>query len=86
MKEVRNEKDLTVDVPAGSENIPEALGDDELIAALVESNSITAVALLRIYDVLACIYGELNEADAAELVKLHAQGKLRSQLPFLDMS
>ena len=65
-------------------DVSEALGTNEKIDALIETNSIVAVALCRIYDVLMCQYAESDEADARKLRDLHQQGKLRSQIPWLE--
>lgn len=56
------------------------------LESIAESNSIIAVTLLRIYDVLMCHYGEVDQEDAINLANLHKQGKIRSDLPWLDMS
>lgn len=56
----------------------------EMNSAIAESNSIVAVALMRVYDVLMCMYGEQDSTDAIKLRDEHEAGKLRSNIPWLS--
>lgn len=86
MKETKPQKGLKDDMTEQHDvfgNIPPV--ESELLEALNESNGIAAISLLRIYDVLMCMYAETNEDDARALIELHNNGKLRAQLPWLDL-
>lgn len=50
-----------------------------------QATSSSAISLMQIYDVLICMYAEMNADDAAELAELHRAGRLRSNLPFLEI-
>lgn len=70
------------------ESKPEGISDgsvQEQLDQMHQALSALAIAQLRIYDVLMSLYGETNHEDAVALANLHKQGKLRGELPFLDM-
>lgn len=75
-------KEVKPGVPPTSEELLES--HSQLLQQLIEANSIMAVALLRIYDVLASHYAEVNAGDAQDLVELHLKGQIRGDIPFLD--
>lgn len=58
------------------------MNNDEQTANATASS---AIALMRIYDVLMSMYAEMNEEDARKLAEIHRAGGIRSTLPFLDM-
>ena len=82
MEEVKPAKGLDEGIPEPTE---EAQTHD-LIAAVAESNSITAVALMRVYDVLMCLYADSDPVDAKKLAQEHKDGKIRSEIPWLDLN
>lgn len=46
---------------------------------------IQLIVLLRIYDLLAGIYSELDNEKAAGILDLHSKGKLFLPLPYIDI-
>lgn len=75
MKEVEPVKGLTEESPVADTGL---LSDED-------AKQITAITLMRIYDVLGAILTHLDEDQANALLELHANGGLAGPLPSLNL-
>lgn len=76
MKEVSPDKGLTDERPVEESTGP--LSDED-------ARQITAITLMRIYDVLGMILNHLDPDAAEALAEQHASGKLVGPLPSLNL-
>lgn len=74
MKEVSPEKGLTEEPVA----LATGLSDED-------AKQITAITLMRIYDVLGAILNHLDSELADAILKEHAEGRLVGPLPALNL-
>lgn len=75
MKEAEPQKGLTEQSPVEDTGL---LSDED-------AKQITAITLMRIYDVLGAILTHLDEDQANALLELHAKGGLAGPLPSLNL-
>lgn len=76
MKEVEPQKGLTDERPV--EESTGLLSDED-------AKQITAITLMRIYDMLGAILTHLDEDTANALLEKHANGELIGPLPSLNL-
>ncbi|QGH76334.1 hypothetical protein SEA_DAUBENSKI_24 [Streptomyces phage Daubenski] len=64
------------------------MNDEETPGVFDEGTSevVTAIMLMRIYDVLTCIARGINPTEAQAVYEAHMQGKILGPPPSFDMS
>lgn len=75
MKEVEPQKGLTDERPVEDTGL---LSDED-------AKQITAITLMRIYDLLGAILTHLDEDQANAILEAHANGRLVGPLPSLNL-